>query len=95
MNKSRCFEGFGAFSRCSALESVIFEEGSKCATIDEFAFNACSALDKIKIPLSVSVINKNAFAECYNLTIYCEAEKKLIDWNYYWNPDNCTVYWGQ
>ncbi|MBQ9118220.1 MAG: hypothetical protein IJY11_03350 [Clostridia bacterium] len=49
-------------------------------------------MTEIVIPDSVTSINKYAFGECDNLTIYCEATSKPIGWDSDWNY-NCPTYW--
>ncbi|MBQ9097843.1 MAG: leucine-rich repeat protein, partial [Clostridia bacterium] len=50
----------GAFDHCSALTSVIFEEGTQCAVIGAYAFSQ-SGLKEIVLPSSVSTLGKRAF----------------------------------
>jgi hypothetical protein len=54
----------------------------------------CISLKSIKIPSSVTSIVSNAFRDCKDLTIYCEAQSKPENWQYDWNPNNCPVVWG-
>ena len=56
----------GAFYN-TPLKSVIFEEGSKLATISESAFQS-TKLESISIPASVTSIGNNAFNNCSQLT---------------------------
>ena len=48
----------------------------------------------VVIPDSVTSIGYDAFAYCYSLTIYCEAESKPSGWNDNWNSSNRPVIWG-
>ncbi|MCL2860991.1 MAG: leucine-rich repeat domain-containing protein [Firmicutes bacterium] len=57
----------GAFSRCTKLESVDFEEGSALRTIDEKAFYGCINLRKIQLPFSLKTIGVDAFCGCEEL----------------------------
>lgn len=57
-----------AFSKCSSLESVIFENGSKLDSIGRYAFDKCTKLDSFEIPSSVSLISGYAFQGCTSLT---------------------------
>lgn len=57
-----------AFSDCTSLASVEFENGSQLTTIEENTFKNCSALTSITIPKSVNDIKKNAFLGCSSLS---------------------------
>lgn len=58
--------GWGAFSSCSKLKSVVI--GKSVETISESAFSYCESLEKIVIPDSVKKIKEYAFLGCENLT---------------------------
>lgn len=55
-----------AFYEVTTLESVIFENGSKCAEIGNFTFEG-SGLTTIELPTSVSTIGMYAFRYCTSL----------------------------
>lgn len=55
------------FIRCTNLSEVIFEEGSKLATINGEVFHGCISLTEIVIPDNVKIIYGNAFYGCTNL----------------------------
>ena len=56
----------GAFCRCTALQTVTFEKGSKLKTIETYVFY-CTSLTSIEIPASVETIEEDAFLGCiYN-----------------------------
>jgi len=57
--------GYGAFSYCGNLQSVVFGEG--VTTIGESAFFA-TGLASVSIPDSVTVIGGSAFRFCHSLT---------------------------
>ena len=57
----------GAFSGCTSLESVEFEEQSNLSVIGSQCFWGCSALEEIAIPASVTTIGENAFRGCTSL----------------------------
>ncbi len=52
-----------AFYKITTLESVYFEDGSKCAEIGAYTFEG-SGLKKIDLPTSVSTIGEYAFRYC-------------------------------
>lgn len=58
------------------------------------AFMNCSELTGIKIPATVSYIDYEAFGNCGNLTIYCEAASKPAGWNNWWNSSDRPVIWS-
>ena len=60
--------GEWAFSHCSALETVTFEDNSQLESIGSYAFQSCSALTSIEIPSRVTSIGSGAFSSCSNLT---------------------------
>ncbi|MBR4770932.1 MAG: leucine-rich repeat protein [Clostridia bacterium] len=58
--------GFGAFSGCSNLTSVILPAG--LTSIGKYAFNCCFSLTEITIPATVTTIGIEAFNTCPSLT---------------------------
>lgn len=56
-----------AFSDCTNLERVIFEEGSQLKTIDGCAFVDCSSLKEIELPESLEVMTGLTFWRCSSL----------------------------
>ena len=58
---------WGAFWKCSNLQRVIFDEGSKLEYIGGYAFNSCTSLTSITIPSKVTDIREAAFAGCLSL----------------------------
>ena len=81
-----------AFYYCSSLTSITIPDS--ITSIGLQAFIGCSSLESITIPGSVTSIGAQAFYGCSNLTIHCEAESKLDEWNSDWNPDHRPVKWG-
>ena len=88
-----------AFYRCISLESVHLSDALR--RIGDRAFEEC-AIVSLSLPHSVSALGDYAFANCENLTIYCEAESQPSGWSSSWNycsnhsnaTDYCTVEWG-
>lgn len=56
-----------AFSDCTNLEKVIFEEGSHLKTIESNAFFNCSLLKEIELPESLEIMRGGAFEGCSSL----------------------------
>ena len=73
----------GAFFRCTALQTVTFEKGSKLKTIKNGSiwsgvFESCTSLTTIEIPASVETIGYDAFSGCSSLkTVTFEKGSKL------------------
>lgn len=57
------------------------------------AFDGCTRLTEINIPIGVEYVGEDAFRDCDNLTIYCDAHRKPDAWDGYWNSSNCNVVW--
>ena len=57
-----------AFHVNSNLETVIFQSGSQCSTIGNYAFSQCTSLSSINIPESVISIGEYTFNHCSSLT---------------------------
>lgn len=51
-----------AFSECSKLKTVTFEEGSKLTKIGKYAFAGCMSLSEINFPEGLKEIGDNAFS---------------------------------
>lgn len=61
-----------AFSDCSSLKDIAFKfisrQTSECRMIiEEYAFEGCSSLTKIDLPVSTVFIGKSAFANCTSM----------------------------
>ena len=85
----------GAFFRCTALQTVTFEKGSKLKTIKNGSiwsgvFESCTSLTTIEIPASVETIGYDAFFGCSSLkTVTFEKGSKLKTIGYF-AFINCT-----
>ncbi len=51
----------------SRITKVVFEDGSQCTSIGNYAFRNCSNLTSISFPNSLTTIGDYAFADCSNL----------------------------
>ncbi|MBQ8356783.1 MAG: leucine-rich repeat protein [Clostridia bacterium] len=75
--------GSEAFKNCVSLTGVDFGEGTKLTYISSDAFEGCSNLEWVTIPLFVTSLSKKVFADCSKLqTIYyegMESEWKTVD----------------
>lgn len=67
-----------AFSGCSNLETVTFQDNSKLNEIQIFAFSHTS-IKSIEIPQSVKHIEEGAFASCKQLKIFTFQENSQIE----------------
>jgi hypothetical protein len=56
--------GAGAFLSCRNLATVSFASDGKLKTIEQYAFNDCSALQDISIPQGVETLGLGTFAKC-------------------------------
>jgi len=53
--------GEEAFKYCSLLQNVVFEEGSKLNSIDDYAFYECSSLGSITLPEFIQYLGLGCF----------------------------------
>lgn len=69
-----------AFSNCTNITRVTFEESSQCTSIGSQAFYFCSSLTSLIIGNGITTIGSSAFYGCRNLAniYYAGAEE---DWN--------------
>ena len=67
--------------------------GGNIVSIGSGAFSGMKC-KSITIPINVEEIKPLAFADCENLTIYCEAESKPSGWTDDWCDSNVKVVWG-
>ena len=59
--------GSYAFSGCSALTTITFDEKTYVKTIEDHAFSGCNAMSRITIPANVTSIGNYAFSGCFTL----------------------------
>lgn len=62
-------------SNVTNISRIVFEEGSKLETIEESAFQYCTAIKEFTIPDTVTKIGNNAFLGCKNLMQITVPEK--------------------
>ena len=82
-SKGHSNDGF-TFYRCVSLVDVDFAEGSQLVTIEQNAFNSCTALKEITIPNSVVNLGNNVFMYCSGLEtirLGANAGKNLATYN--------------
>ncbi|MBO7145893.1 MAG: leucine-rich repeat protein [Salinivirgaceae bacterium] len=79
------------FYDCENLASITIPKS--VTSIGERAFAFCNKLTTVIIPNSVVNIGSAVF-DCYNASIYCEAESLPEGWEVDWNPNNCPVVWN-
>ncbi|MCH5209417.1 MAG: leucine-rich repeat protein [Oscillospiraceae bacterium] len=60
-----------AFSGCTSLKDVTL---SKRMNKLNDIFWACSSLEKVRVPSSITELEKDIFADCPNVTLYCTAD---------------------
>ena len=85
--------GFYALIKANSTDIAECTINSNCKVIAEDAFQNCSSLSTITIPVSVTHLNKNAFKGCSSLSIKCNAVSQPSGWDSQWNPDNRPVEW--
>jgi hypothetical protein len=88
-----------AFTRNTGLTTVTFESSSALTTIGFGAFEGCTSLTNIMIPLSVTLIGSWAFVNCNSLTILAEANNPANDptspahgWESNWNGGRPVIW---
>ena len=59
--------GSYAFSGCTNLTTIIFDDNTYVKTIGDYAFSGCNAMSSITIPASVTSIGNYAFSGCFTL----------------------------
>lgn len=84
--------GFWGFAFCYSLESITL---NNVISIDNQAFIECYGLKNITIPNCVTTIGSDVFYKCNELSIYCQASSKPVEWDINWNSSSCPVYWNQ
>lgn len=85
--------GYESFDS-SIILSIAFEQESQLRLIREKAFHGSLIRDFV-IPISVTMIEKDAFENLANLSeIYAEATEKPDGWSEYWIDESHHVQWG-
>lgn len=94
-------DNFAEVARCNVKGNVVIPSSIEYDTVTynvtsirNGAFDDCTGLISIVIPVSVTSIGRYAFADCTSLTIYCEAASQPSGWDSSWNYYNCPVVWG-
>ncbi|MBQ8566969.1 MAG: leucine-rich repeat protein [Clostridia bacterium] len=80
-----------AFHSCSSLQKIELHSGIK--SIGEYAFTGCQKM-QIATLGDVTVIKEAAFANCTNLTLYCEADAMPENWYKELPEDVKAIVWG-
>ena len=79
------------FEYAKHITSVIFEEGSVCESIGNYAFAYCTSLTSITIPGSVTSIGISAFSGCTSLTsVTIPNSITSIGWRTFWGCTGLT-----
>ena len=80
------------------IKTIVFEQGSVCTGIGDYAFLDCTSITSIVLPASIQAINNGAFNGCTGLTnVYyygTEVQKGSINFNANNTPlTNATWYY--
>ncbi len=59
-----------AFTNCTGIEIVIFEDGSNLSEVGKYAFNNCSNLTTINLPETEIVYGINPFYGCHSYILF-------------------------
>lgn len=96
---SMAFNSYSYFNEDFKLLTIVIPKG--VIKICDRAFLYCKSLNRIEIPDTVKFMGKRTFEGCHNMTVYCEAKEKPVEWNEQWNDDcrskivwdytNCTI----
>ena len=94
LNEDEASYSVTGIGECTDTDIVIPSkyEGKPVTGIGAQAFYENIDLISVKIPDSVASIGKNAFSNCFSLTIYCEAESQPSGWDSNWKYP-CPVVW--
>lgn len=76
-------ELFAAFYMCKNLESIKLP--STITKIGKLTFGECISLKAIEIPLNTSVIEREAFLGCDELTVYYHKNSQMENWEEFWS----------
>ena len=64
------YMGTAAFSECTSIETVNFNEDCQVKEIRANTFNGCSALKSVKLSSGVEELGSKAFANCASLNTF-------------------------
>ncbi len=81
--ENKAFWYFVSLKKINIPSSIVY--------IGSSAFQGCTSLTNITIPSNVKYIGKDAFFDCNLLTIDCEDNSQISNWDKNWNSDNCIV----
>ena len=98
--------GSYAFSGCTALTTITFDEKTYVKTIEDHAFSGCNAMSRITIPSNVTSIGNYAFSGCFTLKhVTIEDATTTLSLGYgsnngsnyglFADTDLRTFYWGR
>lgn len=80
-----------SFDGSCGVTAVFIPE--QVSSIKEGAFRGCRQIRSVIISKGVDRIEREAFLDCGDLTIYCEAKTQPIGWDKNWNSSKRPVYW--
>ncbi len=81
-----------AFYNCEFLESIVFEDDSRCISFDGSAFGQCDSLKQIIIPKSVQAIGAQCFTSCTQLKQITIPESVKVVGNFCFTSCNNLTY---
>ena len=76
----------GAFENCTKLQGADFSACTNFTGIAESTFKGCMGLTEVKLPASLTTIDKDAFFDCTELTSAVFADKE--GWKVYYDEEH-------